>query len=175
MPGNFSLIPGKVFHRAQANLTQTFTSMELIAWLLAILGLGGLGVTLALLSLASFNLFWAIFSAVLATRRGRSAANWFFLSCFYGIISFLLLLCSRTLDRERQDENDTLSKVLWTIVLLPVFLLILLLLAVPAADSGLHEREDDILPEEQTKQICLPQRMTDGDAATAFRAFQNWK
>ena len=72
--------------------------MEVIEAILALLGLGGLSLTLVWLLFAVFNLLWAILSAVLATRRGRNAWNWFFLTCFYGIFGLLFLACSKTIN-----------------------------------------------------------------------------
>ena len=77
------------------------------------------------LNLSAFALLWAILSAVLATRRGRNAWNWFFLSCFYGILGFLLLVCSRTINQGEYKESDTMSKVLWTIFFIPIIIVIM--------------------------------------------------
>lgn len=99
--------------------------MEIIKGILALLSLGGLSLTLVWLLFAVFNLLWAILSAVLATRRGRNAWNWFFLSCFYGILGFLFLVCSRTINQGEYKESDTLSKVLWTIFFIPIIVVIM--------------------------------------------------
>ena len=103
--------------------------MEIIKGILALLGLGGLSLTLVWLLFAVFNLLWAILSAVLATRRGRNAWNWFFLSCFYGILGFLFLVCSRTINQGEYKESDTLSKVLWTIFFIPIIFIISLIVS----------------------------------------------
>ena len=99
--------------------------MEIIKGILALLGIGGISLTLVWLLFAVFNLLWAILSAVLATRRGRNAWNWFFLSCFYGILGFLLLVCSRTINQGEYKESDTMSKVLWTIFFIPIIIVIM--------------------------------------------------
>lgn len=96
--------------------------MEIIKGILALLGIGGISLTLVWLLFAVFNLLWAILSAVLATRRGRNAWNWFFLSCFYGILGFLFLVCSRTINQGEYKESDTLSKVLWIMFFIPAVL-----------------------------------------------------
>ena len=99
--------------------------MEVIKVVFALLGLGGLSLTLVWLLFAVFNLLWAILSAVLATRRGRNAWNWFFLTCFYGIFGLLFLACSRTINQGEYRESDTLSKVLWTIFFIPIIVIII--------------------------------------------------
>jgi len=96
--------------------------MEIIKGILALLGIGGISLTLVWLLFAVFNLLWAILSAVLATRRGRNAWNWFFLTCFYGIFGLLFLACSRTINQGEYKESDTLSKVLWIMFFIPVIL-----------------------------------------------------
>lgn len=64
----------------------------------------------------------SIATAVLASRKGRNSVNWFFLSLFWGIVGLIVLACSKHLEREK-GESDTLVKVLWTIVLIPLLLL----------------------------------------------------
>ncbi len=64
----------------------------------------------------------SIATAVLASRKGRNSVNWFFLSIFWGIVGLIVLACSKQLDKEK-GERDTLVKVLWTIVLIPLLLL----------------------------------------------------
>jgi hypothetical protein len=66
-----------------------------------------------------FALGISIATAVLASRKGRNSVNWFFLSLFWGIIGLIVLACSKHLEREK-GESDTLVKVLWTIVLIPL-------------------------------------------------------
>lgn len=59
--------------------------MDAIEVILSLLGVGAASVYLIWAVFAAFNILWAIFSAILAKRRGRNAWNWFFLTCFYGI------------------------------------------------------------------------------------------
>ena len=120
--------------------------MEVIKGILALLGLGGLSLTLVWLLFAVFNLLWAILSAVLATRRGRNAWNWFFLSCFYGIFGLLFLACSRTINQGEYKESDTLSKVLWIMFLIPAILVSMFL--VIASIEKRNEKELDRIWEE---------------------------
>lgn len=68
-----------------------------------------------------FALGISIATAVLASRKGRNSVNWFFLSLFWGIVGLIVLACSKHLEREK-GESDTLVKVLWTIVLIPLVL-----------------------------------------------------
>ena len=72
-----------------------------------------------------FALGISIATAVLASRKGRNSVNWFFLSLFWGIVGLIVLACSKHLEREK-GESDTLVKVLWTIVLIPLVLFALL-------------------------------------------------
>lgn len=102
--------------------------MEVIKLGLAALGLGGMGVVLIWILFSLFNLLWGILSAVLAKRRGRNAWNWFFLSFFYGIVGFLILACSRTINQGGCKDSDTLSKVLWTVFLIVMIIIIALCL-----------------------------------------------
>lgn len=68
-----------------------------------------------------FALGISIATAVLASRKGRNSVNWFFLSLFWGIVGLIVLACSKHLEREKR-ESDTLVKVLWSIVLIPLVL-----------------------------------------------------
>lgn len=68
-----------------------------------------------------YGLGISIATAVLASRKGRNSVNWFFLSIFWGIVGLIVLACSKQLDKEK-GESDTLVKVLWTIVLIPLVL-----------------------------------------------------
>lgn len=68
-----------------------------------------------------FALGISIATAVLASRKGRNSVNWFFLSLFWGIVGLIVLACSKHLESEK-GESDTLVKVLWTIVLVPLVL-----------------------------------------------------
>lgn len=71
-----------------------------------------------------FALGISIATAVLASRKGRNSVNWFFLSLFWGIVGLIVLACSKHLEREK-GESDTLVKVLWGIVLIPLVLFVL--------------------------------------------------
>lgn len=99
--------------------------MEIIKGILALLGFGSVSLVFLWILYSAFNLLWAILSAVLATRRGRNAWNWFFLSCFYGILGFLLLVCSRIINQGEYKESDTMSKVLWNIFFIPIIIVIM--------------------------------------------------
>lgn len=99
--------------------------MEFVEGILALLGFGSVSLVFLWILYSAFNLLWAILSAVLATRRGRNAWNWFFLSCFYGILGFLLLVCSRTINQREYKESDTMSKVLWTVFFIPIIIVIM--------------------------------------------------
>ena len=68
-----------------------------------------------------FALGVPIATAVLASRKGRNSVNWFLLSLFWGIVGLIVLACSKQLEREK-GERDTLVKVLWSIVLIPLVL-----------------------------------------------------
>lgn len=68
-----------------------------------------------------FALSIPIATAVLASRKGRNSVNWFLLSLFWGIVGLIVLACSKQLEREK-GERDTLVKVLWSIVLIPLVL-----------------------------------------------------
>ena len=70
-----------------------------------------------------FNFFWAILSAILANRYGRNPWSWFFLSGLWGLFGFLCLLVAGPLT----SGNDTIAKILWCLVFLPVILFFLLL------------------------------------------------
>lgn len=74
-----------------------------------------------------FGLGAAIASAVLADRKNRSAVNWFFLSAIWGVIGLIILACAKTLDKDKY-ESDTIAKVLWTIVIIPIVLVFIMIL-----------------------------------------------
>ena len=126
--------------------------MEIIKGILALLGIGGISLTLVWLLFAVFNLLWAILSAVLATRRGRNAWNWFFLSCFYGILGFLLLVCSRTINQGEYKESDTMSKVLWTIFFIPIIIVIMYCIIVLPKKREDEELTRKVLEDMSTEQ-----------------------
>ena len=126
--------------------------MEIIKGILALLGIGGISLTLVWLLFAVFNLLWAILSAVLATRRGRNAWNWFFLSCFYGILGFLLLVCSRTINQGEYKESDTMAKVLWTIFFIPIIIVIMYCIIVLPKKREDEELTRKVLEDMRTEQ-----------------------
>ena len=126
--------------------------MEIIKGILALLGIGGISLTLVWLLFAVFNLLWAILSAVLATRRGRNAWNWFFLSCFYGILGFLLLVCSLTINQGEYKESDTMSKVLWTIFFIPIIIVIMYCIIVLPKKREDEELTRKVLEDMRTEQ-----------------------
>lgn len=130
--------------------------MEVIEAILALLGLGSLSLTLVWLLFAVFNLLWAVLSAVLATRRGRNAWNWFFLTCFYGIFGLLFLACSQTINQGEYRESDTLAKVLWWVFLIPTTIIVTLLIIVSVEkkkdDELTRKVLDDMKREEQIYQ-----------------------
>lgn len=79
--------------------------------------LSGISVILWVILLVAFNCFWGAASALLAPQKKRKAANWFFLSLFYGPYGLILLACSKTLSKVNEyTESDTLSKVLWCLL-----------------------------------------------------------
>lgn len=134
--------------------------MEIIKGILALLGIGGISLTLVWLLFAVFNLLWAILSAVLATRRGRNAWNWFFLSCFYGILGFLLLVCSRTINQGEYKESDTMSKVLWTIFFIPIIIVIMYCIIVLPKKREDEELTRKVLEDMRTEQTINQRNIT---------------
>ena len=72
-----------------------------------------------------FALGIAVAAAALASRKNRNPVNWFFVSCFWGIIGLIVLACSEKLNKE-EYESDTLVTVMWLILLIPFSLLIIL-------------------------------------------------
>lgn len=100
--------------------------MDVVEVILSLLGIGAVGVYLIWGVFAAFNILWAVFSAILAKRHGRNAWNWFFLTCFWGIFGLLFLACSRTINQGEYKESDTLSKVLWTVFLIPTTIIVTL-------------------------------------------------
>ena len=100
--------------------------MDVVEVILSLLGISAVGVYLIWGVFAAFNILWAVFSAILAKRRGRNAWNWFFLTCFWGIFGLLFLACSRTINQGEYKESDTLSKVLWTVFLIPTTIIVTL-------------------------------------------------
>lgn len=130
--------------------------MEVVKFILALLGLGGTGIALVWLLFALFNLLWAFLSALLATRRGRNPWNWFFLTCFYGIFGLLFLVCSKTINQGEYRESDTLSKVLWGILIAPITILITL-----AFIFSIEKEKDDELTRKVLEDMKTEQQYKD--------------
>lgn len=143
--------------------------MEVIKGILALLGLGGLSLTLVWLLFAVFNLLWAVLSVVLATRRGRNAWNWFFLSCFYGIFGLLFLACSRTINQGEYRESDTLAKVLWWVFLIPTTIIVTLLIII-----SIEKKKDDELTRKVLEDMRQEEQMYHQDRNDNNPTFDNW-
>ena len=124
--------------------------MEVIEVILSSLGVGVAGVYLIWAVFAAFNLLWAILSAVLATRRGRNAWNWFFLTCIYGVFGLLFLACSKTLN---EKERDTLAKVLWWLFAIPVVILTTLLIVFAIEKNKDEKLTKKVLQDTKTEHI----------------------
>lgn len=69
---------------------------------------------------------FTIGTTVLASRKGRNPVNWFFLSLFWGAIGLIILACSKDLDKTK-GERDTLAKVLWLVIIIPIVLIVAVL------------------------------------------------
>lgn len=142
--------------------------MEVIEAILALLGLGGLSLTLVWLLFAVFNLLWAILSAVLATRRGRNPWNWFFLTCFYGIFGLLFLACSKTINQGEYRESDTLAKVLWWVFLIPTTIIVTLSIII-----SIEKRKDDELTRKVLEDMKREEQMYHQDKNGNISTFNN--
>jgi len=116
--------------------------MNLFYLLLAFLGANAMMFVLILGGLSFFNLIFACAAAILANRKGRSGVNWFFLTLFWGIFGIVFLGCSKEIDKT-EYETDTLSKVLWGIVVTPIIILCLL-----GAVAG-YEKKKKVMQNEQ--------------------------
>ena len=143
--------------------------MEAIETILALLGLGGISLTFIWLLFAVFNLLWAILAAILATRRGRNAWNWFFLTCFYGIFGLLFLACSKTINQGEYYESDTLSKVLWLIFIVPTTIIVTLMIIIASEKKKDEELTRKIL-EDTWQEEQMYQNSNDDNAPT----FDEW-
>lgn len=143
--------------------------MEAIEAILALLGLGGLSLTLVWLLFAVFNLLWAILSAVLATRRGRNPWNWFFLTCFYGIFGLLFLACSKTINQGEYRESDTLAKVLWWVFLIPTTIIVTLSIII-----SIEKRKDDELTRKVLEDMKQEEQMYHQDRNDNIPTFDDW-
>lgn len=92
---------------------------SIISALEAFLGVSFATLMIISICIGALNLFWAVFSAILANNRGRSGLSWFFLAGIYGVLAFLLLLIAGPLQKE---TKDTMGRVLWAILLIPAIL-----------------------------------------------------
>lgn len=115
----------------------------------------GLSVATIIVMLIILNTFWSVASALLAHyRRGRNACNWFFLSLFYGVYGLILLGCSKTLNKgEYQNESDTLSKVLWSLVVVPIIVFFMLLVLILSTNAKNEELNNKVLEQIRTEEI----------------------
>ena len=136
--------------------------MEIIEVILSLLGVGAVSVYLIWAAFAAFNILWAIFSAILAKRRGRNSWNWFFLTCFYGIFGLLFLACSKTINKGEYKESDTLSKVLWAVFLIPTTIVITLSIIISVEKRKDEELTRKVLKDmEREEQIYQPNSNND--------------
>lgn len=117
--------------------------MDALQSILTLLGIGGIGVGTFIILLVVVNVHWAILSAILTVRRGRDACNWFFLTLFYGAFGLLALACSKTINQGEERENDTLSKILWIAVVVPIIAVSTLAIVISN-----EKRQDDELTRE---------------------------
>lgn len=65
----------------------------------------------------------------------------FFLTLFYGILGLIFLACSKTINQGEYKEKDTLSKVLWTLVVIPFALFVILLIFCFTYSNDRNEEE----------------------------------
>lgn len=117
--------------------------MDALQSILTLLGITGIGVGTFIILLVVVNVHWAILSAILTVRRGRDACNWFFLTLFYGAFGLLALACSKTINQGEERENDTLSKILWIAVVVPIIVVSTLAIVISN-----EKRQDDELTRE---------------------------
>ena len=117
--------------------------MDALQSILTLLGITGIGVGTFIILLVVVNVHWAILSAILTVRRGRDACNWFFLTLFYGTFGLLALACSKTINQGEERENDTLSKILWIAVVVPIIAVSTLAIVISN-----EKRQDDELTRE---------------------------
>lgn len=73
-----------------------------------------------------FKIAIIIATVMLAKRKGRNGLNWFFLSLFWGVLGLIILACADKINREEGDR-DTLAKVLWIIVVIPIIINLVIL------------------------------------------------
>ena len=131
--------------------------MDVVEVILSLLGIGAVGVYLIWGVFAAFNILWAVFSAILAKRRGRNAWNWFFLTCFWGIFGLLFLACSRTINQGEYKESDTLSKVLWTVFLIPTTIIVTLSIIISVEKKKDEELTRKVLEDMKREEQIYPQ------------------
>ena len=117
--------------------------MDALQSILTLLGITGIGVGTFIILLVVVNVHWAILSAILTVRRGRDACNWFFLTLFYGAFGLLAFACSKTINQGEERENDTLSKILWIAVVVPIIAVSTLAIVISN-----EKRQDDELTRE---------------------------
>ena len=84
---------------------------------------------------------FTIGTTVLASRKGRNPVNWFFLSLFWGVVGLIILACSKDLDKAK-GERDTLAKVLWLIIIIPIILIVAVLFFYKQHKRSISERPD---------------------------------
>lgn len=94
----------------------------------------------------------SILSAILAKRRGRSAISWFFLTIFYGLFGVLFLACSKTLNQGENRESDTLAKVLWALVVIPLAIIVGLIIIGLSGDKQDDELTEKVLNDMKKEQ-----------------------
>ena len=143
--------------------------MDIVEVILSLLGVGAAGVYLIWAVFAAFNILWAIFSAILAKRRGRNAWNWFFLTCFYGIFGLLFLACSRTINQGEYRESDTLSKVLWLVFLIPTTVIVTLSIII-----SIEKKKDDELTRKVLEDMQQEEQMHQNSDEDNIPTFDEW-
>ena len=128
-----------------------------------LLGLGGISLGVIFALLVAVNIQWAILSAILTTRRGRNAWNWFFLTFFYGLFGLLALACSKTINQGGKREGDNLSKVLWAAVIVPIILISALLVTL-----SLEKKRDDELTRKVLEDMKREEQMYNPNRDDAY-------
>lgn len=144
--------------------------MDVIEVILSLLGVGAASVYLIWAVFAAFNILWAIFSAILAKRRGRNSWNWFFLTCIYGIFGLLFLACSKTINQGEYRESDTLAKVLWWVFIIPTTIIITLTIVI-----SIEKRKDDELTRKVLEDMKREEQMYHQDRNDNIPTFENWE
>lgn len=93
-----------------------------------------------------FKIAIIIATVMLAKRKGRNGLNWFFLSLFWGVLGLIILACADKINREEGDR-DTLAKVLWIIVVIPIIINLVILF------KSYNEIEDNIKDNYEYEQV----------------------